>query len=230
MKAAINPYGVVGFGLASVFAVVQKWSLQEFCWGTWMAGLVYAWTCIFTASLQIVFTAHSFKSAWAEHVPFIRRLSPTLFFIVLTAISLCTGLIAFRLYGYLFAFYGVFLSFFSEMEPAALFGRDGFINSDFFTPVSYLIDRFWPFAVGVLIANWEDFFRRNPWKRILVPAQTEVVRIHMMVLALPFFSLIAWALFGEAYQSAAIVLLMGLFYLSPKQRPEKMLQSKEEVA
>jgi hypothetical protein len=230
MRGAINPYGVIGFALASAFAVGRKWSLQEFCWGTWMAGLVYAWTCIFTASLQIVFTAHAFKTAWATHVPFIRRLSPTLFFTALTAISLCTGLLAFRLYSFLFAFYGMFLSFFAEMEPRALFGRDGFINSDFFTPLLYLVNHFWPFAAGVLIANWEDFFRKNPWKRILVPAQTEVVRIHMMILALPFFSLIAWALFGEAYQSAAIVLLMGLFYFSPKKLRKKELRSKGESA
>jgi hypothetical protein len=37
-----------------------------------------------------------------------------------------------------------------------------------------------------------------------------------MVLALPFFSLIAWAFFREAYQPITILLLMGLFYLLPK--------------
>ena len=71
-------------------------------------------------------------------------------------------------------------------------------------------------AVGVLIANWEDFFQKNPWKRVLLPLQKEVVRIHIMILALPFFSLLAWALFREVYQPITIVLLLGLFYLLPK--------------
>ncbi len=41
-----------------------------------------------------------------------------------------------------------------------------------------------------------------------------------MILALPFFSLIAWVLFREAYQSITIILLMALFYLLPKKKPE----------
>jgi hypothetical protein len=56
------------------------------------------------------------------------------------------------------------------MEPLNFFGRNGFINSDF-TPLIYLVDRFWPMSAGVLIANWEDFFRKNPWKRVLLPFQ-----------------------------------------------------------
>jgi hypothetical protein len=40
--------------------------------------------------------------------------------------------------------------------------------------------------------------------------------MHIMILALPFFSLLAWALFREAYQSMTIMLLLGLLYLLPK--------------
>jgi hypothetical protein len=219
LRTVINPYGAIGFGLASVFAVIQEWSLPEFCWSTWLAGLVYAWGCVVTASLQIILTARSDKAAYDEHLPFLRRLSPNVLLLGVTVISVSVGLLAFRLYSFLFAFYGLFLSVFSEMEPLTLFGRNGFINSDFFTPVTYLVDRFWPMAVGVLITNWEDFFRKDPWKRVLLPFQKEIVRIHIMILALPFFSLIAWVLFREAYQSITIVLLMGLFYLLPKKAP-----------
>ena len=216
MRTAINPYGAIGFGLASVFAITQQWSLPEFCWSTWLAGLVYTWGCIVTASLQIIFTARSDKAAYDERLPFLRRFSSNVFVLVVAVISVSVGLLAFRLYSFLFAFYGLFLSVFSEMEPLTLFGRNGFINSDFFTPLVYLVDRFWPMAVGVLITNWEDFFRKNPWKRVLLPFQREIVRVHIMIFALPFFSLIAWALFREAYQLITIVLLMGLFYLLPK--------------
>jgi len=216
LRTAVNPYGAIGFGLASVFAVTQEWSLPEFCWSTWLAGLVYAWSCIATASIQIILTARSDKAAYEQHLAFLRRCSGGLFLLGATVISVAVGLLAFRLYSVLFGFYGLFLSVFAEMEPFALFGRNGFINSDFFTPVMVLVDRFWPMTLGVVIANWEDFVRKNPWKRVLLPFQKEILRMHVMILALPFISLIAWALFGEAYQSITIILLMGLLYLLPK--------------
>jgi hypothetical protein len=221
----MNPYGALGFGLASIFAVTQEWSLPEFCWGTWLAGLVYAWGCTATAALQIILTTRSDKAVYDECVPFLRRFTPIVFLLGVAVISVCVGLLAFRIYSFLFAFYGLFLSVFSEMEPHALFGRNGFINSDFFTPVMYLADHLWPMAVGTLITRWRDFFRKNPWKRILLPFQKEILRMHIMILALPFFSLIAWALFKEAYQPISIVLLMGLFYLLP----EKALADVSEV-
>ena len=216
LRTAINPYGVVGFGLASVFAVPQEWSLPEFCWSTWLAGLAYSWVCIGTATIQIILTARSDKAAYEERFPFLRRFSPGILLLGMTVISVSIGLLAFRIYSFVFGFYGLFLSVFAEMEPLSLFGRNGFINSDFFTPLIHLIDRFWPMVAGVLISNWEDFFRKNPWKRILLPFQKEILRIHVMILALPFLSLIAWALLGDAYQSITILLLMGLFYLLPK--------------
>jgi hypothetical protein len=219
LRTAINPYGVIGFGLASVFAVTEEWSLPEFCWSTWLAGLVYSWSCIGTATIQIILTARSDKAAYDGRFPFLRRFSPNVLLLGVTVISVSVGLLAFRIYSFLFGFYGLFLSVFAEMEPLSLFGRNGFINSDFFTPVMHLVDRFWPMVVGVLITNWEDFFRKNPWKRILLPLQKQILRMHVMILALPFFSLIAWALLGNAYQSITILLLMGLFYLLPKKTP-----------
>jgi hypothetical protein len=216
LRKAINPYSVIGFGLTTVFAVTQKWSLPEFCWSTWLAGLGYTWACIATASLQIILTSRSEKATFDQRLPFLQRFSPNVFILGMTVISVSVGLLAFRIYTFLFAFYGLFLSVFAEMEPFSLFGRNGFINSDFYTPLMYLVERFWPMAVGVLIANWEDFFQKNPWKRILLPLQKEIIRMHIMILALPFFSLLAWAFFREAYQSITIALLLGLLYLLPK--------------
>ena len=226
MKTTLDPYGAIGFGLASAFAVVQEWSLPEFCWSTWLAGLIYAWSCVVTAFLQIVLTARSNKAAYDERLPFLRGISPSIFLLGVIVVSVFIGLVAFRIYGFLFAFYGLFLSVFSEMKPLSLFGRNGFINSDFFTPVAYLAGLYWPMALGALIANWEDFFRKNPWKRVLLPLQKEILRMHVLTLALPFLTLIAWALFGQAYQSITIVLLMALFYLLPKKEPRGRSKTK----
>ena len=219
LKAAINPYGVIGFGLNAVFAVMWDWSLPEFCWSTWLAGLVFTWACIITASLQIILTSRSDRAVYEQHLPFLRRLSPGIFLLLVTVIGVGLGLLAFRIYTFLFAFYGLFLSVFAEMEPASLFGRNGFINSDFYSPLMYLVEHFWPMAVGVLIVSWKDFFGKNPWKRILLPFQKEILRMHIMILAMPVLSLIAWALFRNAHQSITIVLLLGLFYLLPKRTP-----------
>ncbi len=48
-----------------------------------------------------------------------------------------------------------------------------------------------------------------------------------MILALPFVSLIAWALFKEAYQAITILVLMALFCpLLPKRKPEAHPESR----
>ena len=175
MRKAINPYGPIGFGLTTIFAITQKWSIPEFCWSIWLAGLVYTWACIVTASLQIIFTSRSEKGALEKRLPFIKRFSPNVFIAGVTVIIISVGLLAFRIYTFLFGFYGLFLSVFAEMDPFSLFGRNGFINSDFYTPLMYLVERFWPMAVGIIISNWEDFFQKSPWKRVLLPLQREIV-------------------------------------------------------
>jgi hypothetical protein len=215
-KKAIDPYGAIGFGVASVFAVAQEWSLPEFCWSSWLAGLVYAWGCIVTASLEIILTARSARTSWEKRLPSLGTLPYPLLLAGATCISAAIGLAAFNAYNFLFGFYGLFLSVFAEMSPLSLFGRNGFINSDFYTPAVYLLDRFWPMAAGVLLANGHDLLGKNPWQRVFLPVQREILRLHLMILALPFFAMLAWALVGNSYQSITIVLIMGLFYFLPK--------------
>lgn len=107
LKTVVNPYEAVGFGFAALFAVIQKWSLPEFCWSTWLAGLVYAWGCVVTASLQIILTARSDKAVYEGRLPYLRQLSPEAFLLGVSVISVCAGLIAFHLYGFVFGFYGI---------------------------------------------------------------------------------------------------------------------------
>ncbi|MEI6314309.1 MAG: hypothetical protein WCO89_05525 [Syntrophus sp. (in: bacteria)] len=61
-----------------------------------------------------------------------------------------------------------------------------------------------------------------------MPFQKEILRMHVMILALPIVSLIAWALFGKEYQSITIVFLMGLFYLLPIRTRGEDTQIKED--
>jgi len=225
LKKSFNLYGLLGFALACYFAVVQQWSLPAFCWGTWLAGLLYTWGCIAACALQIILFARADKATYEERLPFVRQLPPIVYLFGIVVLSVCGGILAFRVYSFFFGFYGLFLSVFAEMEPLVFFGRNGFINSDFFTPVAYLVDLFWPVALAVMIANWEDFFGRklNPWRRMALPFQQEILRLHVMILALPFVAMLSWALFKDAYQTITIVILMGLLCLMPKKAPEKEL-------
>ena len=160
-----------------------------------------------------------------------RRLPTIVYLLGIVVLSVCGGLLAFRVYSFLFGFYGLFLSVFAEMEPLAFFGRNGFINSDFFSPVAYLLERYWPVAVGVLLANWADFFGRltNTWRRMALPFQREILRLHVMILALPFVAMLSWALFKDAYQTITIVILMGILCLLPKKPAGDMMPKGESM-
>lgn len=214
MSAPRNPLGYIALGLSCAFAVLEEWSLREFCWSTWLASLAYSWASAASASIRIIHGAKREKHTLEARLGFLRDMSFAAFLPAITLVALIAGGLAFYLYSYLFAFYGLFLSVFAEMEPHALFGRNGFINSDFYTPVAYLLANFWPMIVGTLLANVRDFARGNPWQRFL-PAH-EILRMHVLAIGMPFLALIAWALFGDRFQQPTIVVLMCLFYLLPK--------------
>ena len=213
---------LVAFALTAYLAIVQKWSLQEFCWCIWLAGLFYSWACVLTAAFQIMLTARTNKDYYDAEVPLIKKVPPEVFALAILPVTLLVGFVALYIYTWIFSFYGLFLSVFAEMPPLDLFGRNGFINSDFFTPVTYLADRYWPVILATLIANADVFLGRNPWERIVIPFKNnEIMRIHIMILVMPFLAMITWALFKGAYQQLTIILLIGIFYLLPKKQQEK---------
>jgi len=221
MNTSPGIYALIGFLLAATFAVTGGWTLQEFCWSTWLAGLMYAAFCVVSGALHTIVASGSLKAAAEKHIPWLTTVSPAVFLLVTAVLILAITPVILYIYAFLFSIYGALLSFFAEMEPHEYFGRNGFINSDFYTPVGYLLAAFWPMALGTLIANWRDFVHVSPWKRMFVPAHSEMIRIHIMVLVMPFIAMLAWALFGNSYHSVAIVLLMGVFYLlSGKKAPE----------
>lgn len=230
MKSLFNvTANLIAFGLTSYLAVVQKWSLKEFCWCVWLAGLFYSWTCVITAVIQIMLTSGTQKEFYDTKVPFMKNVSPEVFALGIIPVSLVVGFVALYIYTWIFSFYGLFLSVFAEMQPLTLFGRNGFINSDFFTPVTYLAEAYWPMIVATIIANVDIFMRKNPWERITLPFKyNEILRIHIMILVMPFLAMITWALFKGAYQQLTIVLLIGIFYLLPQKKRKEECIGKNE--
>jgi hypothetical protein len=207
--------GLAGLAVAAPMAVAADWSLVEFCWSTWLAGLLFTWLCVLTGGMQVVVTAPRWRVLLVRQVPPLARLHGSATTALIAAGTTVLMALAFLAYTWVFGFYGLFLSFFAEMEPHALFGRNGFINSDFWTPVRYLAATFWAMSVGTIVAYGPSLVGTDPWKRMLLPLATEIVRIHLMVLLMPFLALLAWAALGESYESVVIVLLMTAFYLLP---------------
>jgi len=218
-RAFQNPSNLFGFALASVFAVAGGWTLPEFCWSVWLAGLLFASSRTVSGAIEIVVTARSRRAAYHRQLALVGKMPTVVYAVALVLLVGALALVVLYAYGFLFALYGLLLSFFAEMEPLELFGRNGFINADFSTSVRYLAVAFWPMVVGTWVANWTALFEGDPWKRLLVPAAATVLRTHALVVLMPFLALIAWALVGEAYHSVTIVVLMGVFYLIPGTEP-----------
>lgn len=216
LKSFFRPLAVAGFGVSAPFALGQQWSLPEFCWSTWLAALVFSWACVLTAALQILATGGANRGDLETRFPFLRTWPAGILPGVVGLAAIAAAVAAFWAYAFVFSFYGIFLSVFAEMEPTRYFGRNGFINSDFFSPLAHLLHRHWPMAAGALVADAVLLVKGNPWRRFAAPFHSEALRLHLFVIALPFVAMASWALFGRDYHPAAILLLSLLFYFFPR--------------
>ena len=110
--------------------------------------------------------------------------------------GIAIGIGAFYGYGYAFAFYGVFLSVFAEMTPPEFFGRNGFINSDFYGPVFWLLERYWPLVVGTVAADLPSAFTGGPLKAVFKPFNRQLVVMHVMAIGHAVYFAAAMAVDG----------------------------------
>ena len=204
------------FILTAYSAYSMKWSLQEYCWILWMTGLVYTWVCISTAMIQIVLTVRKDQKLYLPNLPFAGWMDPGKFVILLSITAVLAGGIAFIIYNFLLGFYGIFLSFFAEMYPYRFFGRDGFINTNFFTPAIWLIVVFWPMPVANLLARYKDFFGPKPWRRLVFPLQKEIIRMHLLILIMPVITMLCFIFFRNYYSDIVIIILTAVFYFFPE--------------
>jgi hypothetical protein len=210
----------LGFAVSAGLALYGQWRMQELCWGFWITGLLYSWCFVGIACIRIIlFSDHlqvlqSIKTT--ALLPFFQSMPAWLFSCCAAFFSLLISCIALYAYTWLFSFYGLFLSVFAEMEPRSLFGRNGFINSDFFTPVAYLARLCWPMALGSIIADREHFLNSSPWQLLLKPFSRQVALLHVAILTMPFIALLSWMLFEDSYQPVTVLFLLALFYFLPR--------------
>ncbi|MBN2109361.1 MAG: hypothetical protein JW832_18175 [Deltaproteobacteria bacterium] len=216
---------VLGFVISASLALYEQWRMQELCWGFWITGLLYCWGYVGIGCIRIILPSghHELLQAAREKIPLrcIQTIPPPLFSLAVTIFSVIIGYIAFYVYAYLFSFYGLFLSVFAETEPRTLFGRNGFINSDFFTPVAYLAQLCWPMALGSILADREYLLKSSPLQILLKPFSRQVLIIHVAVLIMPFVALLSWMLLKDSYQPVTVVFLLAIFYFLPRETDGK---------
>ena len=220
--------GVFSFLFNTIYAVIYRWSLQEFCWSTWLAALFFSWACAVFGAISILLNTADYKNRIQSKISQLKKVPDEVFFVLLWVVVLFGAWIILYLYCYLFSFYGLFLSVFAEMEPHSFFGRNGFINSDFFSPVIYLALRLWPMILGVFISNLNVFVKGVSWRLMFLPFKAgEIVKIHLMIVVMPFLCLFAWMISKNAYQPITITLLMAVLYLVkvPEQKDKGLIKN-----
>lgn len=208
---------LAGFGLSVTFAVLERWRLPELCWGFWISGLACSWAFVLAGALRTLLVPVSALPTALRTWPPLANLPAAGWRVLMGLGGLAAGVVMFYVYGYVFGFYGLFLSVFAEMEPHHLFGRDGFINSDFSWAVIVLLERFWALVLGGLATNLHLALRGSPWRVTRLPFSLQLLPIHLMVLGLPFISLLMWMLVGDRYHLPAVVLVLALFHFFPRE-------------
>jgi len=205
-----------GFIISTAAAYYYEWNLQEYCWTVWVSSLYFSYAYLLSWIINLILSATEIKEMAVGKYEFIREIPGSVFLIIITAASLFAGYLFFYAYTWIFGFYGIFLSVFSEMEPHSLFGRNGFINSDFFTPLVYLTEKMWPMIAGTIISGLEIFFSKKDWRKTLIPFQeSRILSVHLMVVLMPFATIIAWMIAGDNYHFPVILFLNALFFIIP---------------
>ncbi len=223
MIRIINIQGIAGFTLVAVLAVAEGWTLRDFCWSNWLAGLLYGWFCIVAAVVQIVLIEVFHIGSYPEKMAFFQTKSSPGRAVAMTMACLTTALVAYHFYSAFFLHLAVLISMllndnlFNPLNSSKLAGVD-----NAFDLVAYLLRDFWPIAAGMILTRWEDFVRGNPWKRIFVPLDKNLILTHILILGAIFCGLIAQTFFAENYQSITIVIVLGVMFFWPQSAQESV--------
>jgi hypothetical protein len=207
---------VPGFLISAGFALHEDWSYQSLCWSFWVAGLVYCWVFGFVGALRtVLLIAQPHPPGWLPARP-----QAWLWRLLVATGGVGLGVAAYYIYSYAFAFYGLFLSVFAEMGPPELFGRNGFINSDFHTPVIWLLERYWPLVLGTVVTDAPSAFSGDPVRTAFKPFNRQLLLMHIMAIGLPFILLLLWPVMGDRYAQGAVIAVLVLFHFFPRKEAE----------
>jgi len=202
-RAAL-PTVLSGLALSIAFTLSNDVSLAEFAWTFWLVGLYSSYISAGRFAVRTVLN----RDALRVRVPPLSALDPQSLLWVSLAVAVAGGVTLAYVFTYVFGFYGIMLSVWVQLQPETLFGRNGFINSDFWTPVLYLTRLYWPLVVGQIISESTALFSRpEPGTESFGP-ERQIVVLHVFVLALPFVAMLSYALLGNQYETLSIVILL----------------------
>ncbi len=204
------------FVFVGAAAMLGDWKLREVCWGFWIQGFGVSLLLVAVAVLRCFFTSPSNLARRVAHRPTWMQQPPPLlwllhftgacFFGYAIMIGLCL----------LFWFYGMFLSFFAEMEPLELFGRNGFVNTGIVEPMKHLVVRFWPMIAATGLRQLIIFRQASAWGMVIKPFSREVAPLHALILIMPMIALFFyWALGPSHWEKPAVLAVLALMAFWP---------------
>jgi hypothetical protein len=212
-RAVALATSLAGLALSVVFAVSSDLTLAEFCWSVWLVGLYSAYVSAGRMALRLV----RYRDALLrERIPPLSAVSGRALLGVSLVAAALLGAGLLYAFSLAYGFYGVMLSVWVQLSPEDLFGRNGFINSDFWTPVAHLTRLYWPLVAGQLLGEASLLF--SAVQQGAGSPERRIVAMHVFVLALPFVALLSYALLGAEYETLGIVILLvikSLFDVRP---------------
>ncbi len=221
MIKRINLQGIAGFALVAALAVMQGWTLPDFCWSNWLAGLLYGWCCIVVAVAQIVLSEALRKEHGVKKNLLLQSMPPLVRVVAVSVACFFVAFLAYELYSLFFIYLGIGVSLFfgdGPLNPLNPLNMED--TSIAFDTVAYLLEDFWPVAAGMILTRWPDFVRGNPWKRIFLPLDKKLIHTHALILGGMLCAVIAQLFFAETYETVAIVIILGGMFLWPQNTGE----------
>ncbi len=211
----LDASSALGLALIIIPAWLGSWRLNAFCWSTWFGGLCLAFLCLLVGFIRVVLEHRNLAAFVNKTWPQLTGLPPWSLWMVnaLAASVAAWGL--YKAYGLAFGFFGAFLSFFAEMEPHHLFGRNGFINARTEDLLYWLFREYWSVAVAVAIGARRIWRLPTGWSVFVAPLGSELLRLHLFVVLMPPLTLLVWAVVGDGYDFWVITLLSLLMMKLP---------------
>jgi len=167
-------------------------------------------------ALRLVLYRHALLR---ERIPPLSSLSSRALLYVSLAAGLVVGGALIYAFTWAYGFYGIMLSVWVRLPPEELFGPNGFINSDFWSPVAHLTRLYWPLVVGQLLSEASLLLTRPQQAVASGSPERRILMLHVFVLALPFVALLSYALLGAQYETLSIVILLVIKSLFDAREP-----------
>lgn len=197
-----------GFAISAGFTLTSDLSLAGFCWSFWLVGLYSAYFAAVRFAVRVFVHRHALlKERFAPTA----TIAPTTLMLIAIAVSVGVGFALLYAASWIYGFYGLFLSVWVRMPPEELFGPNGFINSDFWTPVTYLTRAYYPLVIGQLVSEAAWLLSTGSlWGTETGTPERRIVTLHVMILALPFAAMFSWMLLQGRYETLTLMILLAI--------------------